>query len=67
MIINPRDDLAFAAIGQEQAGRNAHLPQQHRRRAFPPPVLLTALAARNRLNQLVANQHPVTVDRDRPG
>jgi hypothetical protein len=59
MVIDPGDDLAFAAVSQEQAGRHVQLPQLHRSRALPPPVLLPASAARHRLDQLAADQHPV--------
>jgi hypothetical protein len=64
VVVDPSDDLAFAAIGQEQACGDIELPQLHRYRAFPPPVLLTALTAWHRFDQLMADQHPV--DR-RPG
>jgi len=59
MVIDPGNDLTFAAVCQEQAGRDVHLPQLHRRRALPPAVLVAALTARYRLNQPVADQHPV--------
>jgi hypothetical protein len=39
--------------GQEQAGSHVELPQLHRRRAFPPPVLILASAPRHRLEQPV--------------
>jgi hypothetical protein len=59
VIVDPGDDLAFAAAGQEQAGRHIELPQLHRRRAFPPDVLVAAPPARRRPDQPVARQHPV--------
>jgi hypothetical protein len=46
MVINPGDDLGFAAIGQEQAGRDVHLPQFHRRRTLAGAVLVPAPAPR---------------------
>jgi hypothetical protein len=59
MVIDSRDDLAFPAVGQEQARRDVQLPQLHRSRALPPPVLGTAPAARHRLDQPMTDQHPV--------
>jgi hypothetical protein len=59
MVVDAGDDLAFASVGQEQAGGDVELPQLHRRRAFPPDVLVTPPAARHRLDQLMADQDPV--------
>jgi hypothetical protein len=59
MLIDPGDHLALTAAGQEQAGTHIQLPQLHRRRTFPPNVLITAPAARDRLDELVTDKHPV--------
>ena len=64
VVVDPGDDLALAAVGQEQAGRHVHLPQFHRRRPLPPAVLVPAPAPWHRLKQLMADQHPVN---RRPG
>jgi hypothetical protein len=44
VVIDPGNDLALAAAGQEQAGGHIQLPQLHRRRALPPDVLVAAPA-----------------------
>ena len=59
MVVNPGDDLALLAVGQEQARGNVQLPQFHRRGALPPAVLVPAPAARHRLEHPVPHQHPV--------
>jgi hypothetical protein len=59
VVVDPGDDLALAAVGQEQAGSHVHLPQLHRRRALPAAVLVTAPAPRHRLDQVMADQDPV--------
>jgi hypothetical protein len=64
VVVDPGDDLALAAAGQEQARRDIELPQLHRSRAFPPAVLVPAPAPRHRLKQLMTDQHPVN---RRPG
>ena len=64
VVVDPGDDLALAAVGQEQARGHVHLPQLHRRRALPAAVLVPAPAPRHRLDQVVADQDPVN---RRPG
>ena len=64
VVVDPGDDLALAPVGQEQARGHVHLPQLHRRRAFPPAVGVPAPAPRHRLDHPVTDQDPV--DR-RPG
>lgn len=59
VVIDPGDDLALPAIGQEQAGGHIKLPQFHRRGTLPPAVLVSAPAARHGLEQPVPDQHPV--------
>ena len=59
MIIDPGDDLHLTAVSQERARGDVHLPQLHRDRAFPPLVVLPPAPARLRLDQAVADQHPV--------
>jgi hypothetical protein len=64
MVINPGDDLAFAAVRQEHAGGHVQLPQLHRLLPLPPLVVLAAALALTGRHQATADQHPV--DR-RPG
>jgi hypothetical protein len=59
MVVDPGDDLALAAVGQEQARGHVHLPLLHRRRALPAAVLVPAPAPRHRLDQVMADQDPV--------
>ncbi len=59
VVVDPGDDLALAAVSQEQARGHVHLPQLHRRGPFPAAVLVTAPAPGERLDQVVADQDPV--------
>ena len=65
MVIDPGDDLALAAVSQEQARGDIQLPQVHRDLALPAHVLLAAPAPGDRLDELIADQDPV--DRDTAG
>jgi hypothetical protein len=58
MIINARHQLGFPPAGQRHPADDVHLPQLHRRVALPPPVL-TLVQLLLRLDQAIADQHPV--------
>lgn len=56
--VDPGDQLALPAAGQEHPAHDVHLPQRHRRLALPPPVLaLVRLVLRP--DQAAAREHPV--------
>ena len=59
MVIDPGHDLHLGSVGEKSAGGHVQLPQLHRHRPFPPHVVLPPAAPRPRLDQLVADQHPV--------
>ena len=59
MVIQPGHDLGLCAIGQKGASGHVQLPQLHRHRPFPPPVILAAPPPGRRLDQPVADQGAV--------
>jgi hypothetical protein len=59
MIIDPGHDLDLGTAGQEDPAHHVHLPQVHRPRPLPPPVILPAPAPLARLDQAMAHQRPV--------
>ncbi|HEX5304237.1 MAG TPA: hypothetical protein VFW50_45315 [Streptosporangiaceae bacterium] len=40
MVIDPGHDLHFGAVREEHPAHHVHLPQVHRPRPLPPPVIL---------------------------
>jgi hypothetical protein len=69
MVIHPRHDLGFGAVGQSDAADDVKLPQLHRHFPLPPAVVLTATTARDGVDQAMPYQHPVDRGhrRNRPG
>jgi hypothetical protein len=59
VVIDPGDDLGLGAVGQPGSIDDVQLPQRHRRRALPAPVVLPPSAARARDDEAVADQDPV--------
>lgn len=61
VIINTRDDLRLAAVDEADATNDVHLPQLHRPRPLPTPIVVTLPFARCWGDQPVT--HQTAIDR----
>jgi len=59
MIIDPGHDLDLRTVREEDPAHHVHLPQVHRPRPFPAPVVLPPAPPLADLDQAMAHQRPV--------
>ncbi len=59
MIIDPRHDRRLPPVHQPHPTNDVHLPQLHRPRSFPPPIISLLTTSSLWLDQPVTNQTPI--------